>query len=187
MANRIYSIVVLWLLATTLIILRADAASEPSASVPSVDVHVNSFPSRAIDDERHVVRTNADRTATRPSKNRNLQVEDMGRLFSDLFDTPIDQWTGWQWLLVLVLLFILSFLCRCLSCACCQRSPYGYYPGGYYGGRRYYGGGGNGSCCSCSDIFWCLCCFEWCCRDCQDVDECCNVAREAAYQGGDMV
>ena len=114
------------------------------------------------------------------------QVQDISRLFSDFLDTPIDQWSGAQWVILIIVVIIVSALCRCL-CSCC-RPPYYYrssYPppvGYYYGG---YGRGGS-TCCSCSDIFWCLCCFEWCCRDCQDVDACCNNTANV-YQGGQMV
>lgn len=129
------------------------------------------------------------------SNKRHLQAEDIGRAMASLFDTPIDAWTGAQWLCLVVLLIAVSILFRCLCGGCCRRSyprtPY-YGPGGYYGGGYpqqgggYYGNNSRGSCCGLSDVFWCLCCFEWCCRDCQDCDALRNAAGNA-YQGGEMV
>jgi len=110
---------------------------------------------------------------------RNLQdyqgkFHDFEDVISSLADTTPLEWTGMQWLCLIILLTVLSTLFSCLCGACfgCCRPRYGY---GYYGGRRRGGGGGG----RCSDVVWCLCCFEWCCRDCQDVDECCD----AAYRG----
>ena len=100
------------------------------------------------------------------------KVHDFEDVISSLADTTPMEWTGMQWFCLIILLSALStiFSCICGACCGCCRPRYGYgYGYGY--GRRESGGGG-----CCSDIFWCLCCFEWCCRDCQDVDACCDVA-----------
>ena len=99
------------------------------------------------------------------------KVHDFEDVISSLADTTPLEWTGMQWFCLIILLSVVStiFSCICGACCGCCRPRYGY---GY--GRRGSGGGG-----CCSDIFWCLCCFEWCCRDCQDVDACCD----AAYRG----
>lgn len=98
------------------------------------------------------------------------KVHDFEDVISSLADTTPMEWTGMQWFCLIILLSVLSTILSCICGACCGcfRPRYGY---GYGYGRR---GGGGGGCCS--DIFWCLCCFEWCCRDCQDVDACCDVA-----------
>ena len=101
------------------------------------------------------------------------KVHDFEDVISSLADSRPMEWTGMQWLCLVVLLMVLStlFSCICGACCGCCRPRYGY-GGGYYGGR---GRGGGGGCCS--DILWCFCCFEWCCRDCQDVDACCDAYR----------
>ena len=103
------------------------------------------------------------------------KVHDFEDVISSLADSRPMEWTGMQWLCLVVLLMVLSTLFSCICgacCGCCRPRRYGYSGGGYYGGR---GRGGGGGCCS--DIFWCFCCFEWCCRDCQDVDACCDAYR----------
>mmetsp|Transcript_28520 Transcript_28520/g.62072 ORF Transcript_28520/g.62072 Transcript_28520/m.62072 type:complete len:227 (-) Transcript_28520:90-770(-) len=117
------------------------------------------------------------------SSSRTLQdfegsINDFQDVISSLADTSPTEWTGMQWLCLIILLLVVSTLFSCICGACCRpmRPGYGY-------GSRYGGGSGRG--CGClSDIFWCFCCFEWCCRDCQDVDACCDaVAGSGAYQG----
>ena len=110
---------------------------------------------------------------TRRLQDYEGKFHDFEDVVSSLADTTPMEWTGMQWFCLIILLSVLStiFSCICGACCGCCRPRYNY---GYYGGRR---GGGGGGCCS--DIFWCLCCFEWCCRDCQDVDACCD----AAYRG----
>ena len=101
------------------------------------------------------------------------KVHDFEDVISSLADSRPMEWTGMQWLCLVVLLMVLSTLFSCICgacCGCCRPRRYGY--GGYNGGR---GRGGGGGCFS--DIFWCFCCFEWCCRDCQDVDACCDAYR----------
>ena len=106
-------------------------------------------------------------------------IKDFEDVISSLADTSPMEWTGMQWLCLIILLMVVSTIFSCICGACCRRPRYGYgYGDGYGGGRR----GGGGGCLS--DIFWCFCCFEWCCRDCQDVDACCDaVAGSSAYQG----
>ena len=121
----------------------------------------------------------------KPSSSRTLQdfegrLNDFEDVISSLADTSPTEWTGMQWLCLIILLLVVSTLFSCICGACCRPMRPGY---GYGYGGRYGGGSGRGSGCL-SDIFWCFCCFEWCCRDCQDVDACCDaVAGSGAYQG----
>ena len=161
-------------------------ASTTTATVKQIDAHHSNI-GRQISRERRRRRSLRSSAAARrdegveegdEGRRRKLQdyegkVHDFEDVISSLADTTPLEWTGMQWFCLIILLSVLStiFSCICGACCGCCRPRYGY---GYGYGRR---GGGGGGCCS--DIFWCLCCFEWCCRDCQDVDACCD----AAYRG----
>lgn len=95
---------------------------------------------------------------------------------SNLFNTPISQWSLEQAALFIVLLALIMLLCGCMvlpSLCCCCPGGGGYYGGGqpYYGGGygygygpQYYSRGGGGSCCDClCEMLMCWWCFTLCC------------------------
>lgn len=163
------------------------ASSTTSATAKQIDAHTSSDIGHQIPRKHRRKRSLRSSASARrdegvdggeEGKRRKLQdyegkVHDFEDVISSLADTTPVEWTGMQWFCLIILLSVLStiFSCICGACCGCCRPRYGY---GYGYGRRGSGGGG-----CCSDIFWCLCCFEWCCRDCQDVDACCD----AAYRG----
>ena len=71
----------------------------------------------------------------------------------EVFSTPMNEWDARQWITALILLFLILW---CGGCVCQNR-------------RRYYGfgGGGGGGCLQ--NVIMCACCYELCCRDCQDL------------------
>jgi len=85
---------------------------------------------------------------------------DIIEFVSTLADTPMDEWSGIQFVVFFALLLLLGSLALCCCCSCLCR--------GMGGGRCCRGGG---SCCQ--DILMCFCCYEICCRDGQDLDACC--------------
>jgi hypothetical protein len=116
-----------------------------------------------------------------------------------LIETPIANWETSQWLLAAFLALLLLWCCGCISQG--RRRYRGRYynrgvPGGegnYYnagggpagtgggaGGGPWLGGsymgqqqrGAGGGICGCvRQIVLAACCFEFCCRDCQDVNQ----------------
>mmetsp|Transcript_35422 Transcript_35422/g.65084 ORF Transcript_35422/g.65084 Transcript_35422/m.65084 type:complete len:214 (-) Transcript_35422:155-796(-) len=108
---------------------------------------------------------------TTPLKSRMLQngdPTDLVEFLSKLADTPPDEWSGEQWVVVLamVLLGVVGLCCctcLCLLPMCCGRRPEG---------------GGGGGCLQ--DLLVCFCCWELCCRGGEDIEECCA---GGMYQG----
>ena len=139
----------------------------------------------------------------RQLQEQNVNFDEISETWKSALDTPVMEWNGMQWIVILLSLCLVSSLLRCLcsggggGCCCFRQRYYGGYGGGYgpYYGRGYYGGypGGyyghprNRCCCmDCEDVICCLCCYEICCRDCQDVDACCNNMNgvDPGYVGG---
>jgi len=69
----------------------------------------------------------------------------------DVLSTPMNEWETRQWITALILVFVVFWCCGCVG----NRR------------RRGRGGGGGGNCLA--NLLCCACCFELCCRDCQDL------------------
>jgi hypothetical protein len=124
-------------------------------------------------------------------------IERGKKALQGLIETPIANWENSQWLLAAFLALLLMWCCGCI----CQgrRRHRRYYRGapvaGGDGGNYYNGGGqagaggwfggpnmggigqqqrssaGGGICGCLRNIVLAACCFEFCCRDCQDVNQ----------------
>lgn len=92
-----------------------------------------------------------------------------------VFQTPVAAWDSPEWFTAAVMLFVGLWCCGCI----CQQRRRPYYGRGY-GGNGYYpnqqpglmtggggGGAGGGNCLR--NVVMCACCYELCCRDCQDL------------------
>jgi len=101
----------------------------------------------------------------------------LGESLGSLFSTPMDAWDSGQWIVAFILLFGALWCCGCLAG---NRRRYRGYGGGYpnaygpgYGaGGGYYprsGGSGGGTCLR--NVLLCVCCYEFCCADCQHVKQ----------------
>jgi hypothetical protein len=106
---------------------------------------------------------------------------DISESIHRLFSTAPEAWTAGQWILALVII-LLTLWC----CGCCLAGGRQQYRGGGY---NYYSRQSNGGMCGClQNVLACVCCYEWCCRDCQDVPCCNNEAGGEYYrQTGDLV
>lgn len=104
-----------------------------------------------------------------------LNIEESIR---QVFSTPVDAWDSRQWITAAILLFLGMWCCGCMSQN--RRSRRGYGGGGYYPNQQQPGlmtgsgygaanssGGGASSCLR--NAVMCACCYELCCRDCQDI------------------
>merc|ERR1712232_954849 len=82
-----------------------------------------------------------------------------GGSFADMFDTPPDEWTSDEWILLLALLIVCIAGCCCFCCMCAMPLCCGGYGGSS-------GGYGGSSGCSClRDIICCYCLYQMCCDD----------------------
>jgi hypothetical protein len=145
------------LMVSQLLILKAGLFALSAALIVSTSSAFSS--DELISEER-----SQHRRLARMFENINIR-ESLNRLF----ETPISEWEIGQWILAAFLLTLILWCCGCI-CGGNQRRRRSYYrsSGGGYGGGRSSGGGG-GACSCVQDVLLCVCCYELCCRDCQDV------------------
>lgn len=105
---------------------------------------------------------------------------DISQSLKRLFATAPEAWTTGQWIFAALILLVALWCCGCLACG--RR----YHRGGYNYYRRSSSGGG-GLCACLQNLLMCFCCYELCCRNCQDVPCCNDNAAGEYYRQGDVV
>ena len=121
---------------------------EGGASLPVESVVV----SGGVEHDGRVPRQNASEFR-KQNDNRKLEtdVKDLEDMLQEIARKDPREWTAADWIVMSLFLSFISWLGCCLLSLCCC-------------GRRG------------SDVLGCLCLYEICCRDGQDIDRCCDYA-----------
>jgi hypothetical protein len=112
-------------------------------------------------------RTTADETKTmatataQEERTRRRRDQDIEDLLNDMATRDPSEWSGIEWVVMMLFLGFLGWSACCLCALCCC------------GGCCIRGGGGGGSYLL-SDLLRYLCLWELCCRGGRDVAECCD-------------